>query len=204
MKNFKVIFISLIVLLSFVGCSGKNDIEEVEQTITNLIAEYQNKEFENMNNYFENQECPILELYVADNQENNLIMDTITKNLTYNIDNIEINKNKATVTITSENVDMSEIMPVVLNDFLELGAEKSKEPDFDEDTFLYEILESKLLDENIETKKITFTESLVKKKGKWVIAESGTTQFYDGITGRYFSYTLIISESLKMITGEME
>lgn len=183
--------------------SNEENEKLAKTTVNDFLTKYKNKNIAALNALTENNSCPFNQMYVADNKESNLIFDTITQNLSYEITSIEIKNSTATVNLKLSNINMADVMSNAVNGFLEIGSQKVNEPNFNADDLLYQLIEQGVKENGSKKENFTATFDLVKNGDNWLISESqGSTDFYDVISGRYYAYTVSASQTMSMLSGE--
>lgn len=178
-KSLAVLF-TFIMAFSCISCGEK--IEQPEKVVASYLDALKNGDLTSAKAYVNEENDEILS--ETEDESTNTLINSILKNLTYEVVSTEINDSTATVKTTIKNIDMKTVMGEVFSELLSLafsGLDADALETKQNEAF------AKALEANKNTLKETeVTIQLEKKETGWIIIP--TEDLADGITGGLLSY----------------
>lgn len=185
-KSLAVIF-TFVMAFSCISCGEK--IDPPEKVVASYLDALKNGDLTSAKAYVNEENDEILT--ETEDESTNTLINSILKNLTYEIGTIDVKETTATVTTTIKNIDMKTVMGEVLSELLSLAFSGL-------DAEALEAKQNEAFAKALETNKDTIKETeviiqLEKKETGWIIIP--TEDLADGITGGLLSYADTMNSS---------
>ncbi|KAF5060324.1 hypothetical protein [Anaerotignum sp.] len=185
-KSLAVIF-TFVMAFSCISCGEK--IDPPEKVVASYLDALKNGDLTSAKAYVNEENDEILT--ETEDESTNTLINSILKNLTYEIGTIDVKETTATVTTTIKNIDMKTVMGEVLSELLSLAFSGL-------DAEALETKQNEAFAKALETNKDTIKETeviiqLEKKETGWIIIP--TEDLADGITGGLLSYADTMNSS---------
>lgn len=185
-KSLAVIF-TFVMAFSCISCGEK--IDPPEKVVASYLDALKNGDLTSAKAYVNEENDEILT--ETEDESTNTLINSILKNLTYEIGTIDVKEATATVTTTIKNIDMKTVMGEVLSELLSLAFSGL-------DAEALETKQNEAFAKALETNKDTIKETeviiqLEKKETGWIIIP--TEDLADGITGGLLSYADTMNSS---------
>lgn len=179
---------TMIIGLMLSGCGGGPEVG-ADVVVEEFLQDFKNMDYEGMYALTQDGHQYFKDIYLEDNEGNNIIFSSLSENMEYEI--IEVDKSfwkkEATVEVKINNIDASAAMGDVITDFLNTYEEYENELDeHDMDQVLNDIVEQRLSDPEAIRKETNTIFNLTQEGNKWVI--DSNIMIYDDVTGGYLTY----------------
>ncbi len=192
-KSLAILF-TFIMAFSCISCGEK--IDPPEKVVASYLDALKNGDLTSAKAYVNEENDEILS--ETEDESTNTLINSILKNLTYEVVSTEVNDSTATVKATIKNIDMKTVMGEVFSELLSLafsGLDAEALETKQNEAF------AKALEANKETIKETEVNiQLEKKETGWIIIP--TEDLADGITGGLLSYADDLNSSFGGATEE--
>lgn len=185
-KSLAVIF-TFVMAFSCISCGEK--IDPPEKVVASYLDALKNGDLASAKAYVNEENDEILT--ETEDESTNTLINSILKNLTYEIGTTDEKETTATVKTTIKNIDMKTVMGEVLSELLSLAFSGL-------DAEALEAKQNEAFAKALETNKDTIKETeviiqLEKKETGWIIIP--TEDLADGITGGLLSYADTMNSS---------
>lgn len=114
MKKAAAAVIAVVLALMVVACGSSGVEAEVRTTVDNTFAVFKNPTSENITSYIDDQTASSLTAYGVDV---NQFLESVFKNLSYEIEDVKVDGDAATVKLSVSNVSLDDAMQLALGDF---------------------------------------------------------------------------------------
>ena len=168
------------------GPKGPSDEELIRTSITELMDIFKNPTREKLEPYIDSTDTSTFDEYGIDIYD---FFAHVFKRLDYTIDEIQIDGDTATATLTVSNVNLSAIVTEASEQFSENVLDYMEEIDMSSDTAMQELMGKlfELIYETIDTTEdfntTSLTITLTKTDGTWVIDDSSAEAFISAMYG---------------------
>lgn len=179
-KKSLAVFFTFIMAFSCISCGEK--IDPPEKVVASYLDALKNGDLTSAKAYVNEENDEILS--ETEDESTNTLINSILKNLTYEVVSTEVNDSTATVKTTIKNIDMKTVMGEVFSELLSLAFSGL-------DAEALETKQNEAFSKALEANKDTLKETeviiqLEKKETGWIIIP--TEDLADGITGGLLSY----------------